>query len=248
MKHAHHRAFTLIELLVVISIIALLIALLLPALKGARAAARTSECMSNKRQIGIAMYQYAADWNFIVPTGRSNIPALGGTRNWHQFYMANNQNSTAYLSVNWNIISCPEGSASDVANYGSYQINTQGMDAIFRHRTLIGSQNYDFLGIKLEAVPFPSLVMGYACTGMWNNAITNFRPGHAQFGTNIMTGNQNRAVWTPHPGETTVGLQLDGSGSAHNAEAFQSLRNGYVDSVNTGIRRWFSKDGTWMQH
>ena len=54
-------AFTLIELLVVISIIALLIAILLPALGAAREAARNVQCLSNLRQVGIAMTAYEVD-------------------------------------------------------------------------------------------------------------------------------------------------------------------------------------------
>lgn len=54
-------AFTLIELLVVISIIALLISILLPALQQARAAGKNVQCLSNQRQISVAMNAYAAD-------------------------------------------------------------------------------------------------------------------------------------------------------------------------------------------
>jgi prepilin-type N-terminal cleavage/methylation domain-containing protein len=64
-----NQAFTLIELLVVISIIALLIAILLPALSAARASARTTVCMSNARQLGIAFNGYAAENKDYLPYG-----------------------------------------------------------------------------------------------------------------------------------------------------------------------------------
>ncbi len=50
-----HRAFTVLELIVVTAIIGGLIALLLPALMAAREAARNVQCLSNLRQIGMAM-------------------------------------------------------------------------------------------------------------------------------------------------------------------------------------------------
>lgn len=58
-----NKPFTLIELLVVIAIIGILLSMLLPSLKGARASAVSSACLSNVKQIGVAYMLYSTDNN-----------------------------------------------------------------------------------------------------------------------------------------------------------------------------------------
>lgn len=78
MKEAR-AAFTLIELLVVIAIISVLAAILTPVFTQARGSSYQSACVSNQRQLGLAVLQYAQDYDEMVPNG-SNINL--GQRMW----------------------------------------------------------------------------------------------------------------------------------------------------------------------
>ncbi len=63
------KGFTLIELLVVIAIIAILAAILFPVFAKARDKARQTTCLSNCKQIGLALLMYAQDYDETSPLG-----------------------------------------------------------------------------------------------------------------------------------------------------------------------------------
>ncbi|HEX3727884.1 MAG TPA: DUF1559 domain-containing protein [Pirellulales bacterium] len=67
--------FSLIELLVVVGIIGLLVAVLLPAIQSSRESARRSQCLSNLKQIGLALGNYADQQGCLPPASTSSVDA-----------------------------------------------------------------------------------------------------------------------------------------------------------------------------
>ncbi len=73
------NGFTLIELLIVIAIISVFASILLAVFAQAREQARQSTCLSNEKQLGLAMMQYVQDFDERFPSG---INANWGGPTW----------------------------------------------------------------------------------------------------------------------------------------------------------------------
>jgi prepilin-type N-terminal cleavage/methylation domain-containing protein/prepilin-type processing-associated H-X9-DG protein len=70
-QKTRQNGFTLIELLVVIAIIAILAAILFPVFARARENARRTSCLSNLKQMGLALMQYTQDYDESYPYASS---------------------------------------------------------------------------------------------------------------------------------------------------------------------------------
>jgi prepilin-type N-terminal cleavage/methylation domain-containing protein/prepilin-type processing-associated H-X9-DG protein len=119
------KGFTLIELLVVIAIIAILAAILFPVFAQAREKARQITCVSNEKQMGLAMLQYVQDYDETFPVGQY-YDANGNPLDWQNAiypYVKNGTStgtasgSTAYNGLG-GIWSCPSFPSNQIDEYG----------------------------------------------------------------------------------------------------------------------------------
>lgn len=95
---SRNPGFTLIELLVVIAIIAILAAILFPVFARAREKARQTSCLSNEKQLGMAVLMYTQDYDECFPRCYYYPnPAAGGSAGYFHWswtassYIRNNQ-------------------------------------------------------------------------------------------------------------------------------------------------------------
>jgi prepilin-type N-terminal cleavage/methylation domain-containing protein/prepilin-type processing-associated H-X9-DG protein len=112
MTHSSRKGFTLIELLVVIAIIAILAAILFPVFARARESARTSSCLSNTKQISLAILQYLQDYDEKFPVAAFDNMSTTNTQpdtpwtGWPQKYIGWDHTVYPYVK-NTQIFRCP---------------------------------------------------------------------------------------------------------------------------------------------
>src|SRR6187399_2962586 len=92
-------AFTLIELLVVIAIIAILAAILFPVFAQARDKARAATCLSNMKQVALALSMYTSDHEETFPIHQDADMFMRPTAlpNWGRLLFPYTKNIGVYL-------------------------------------------------------------------------------------------------------------------------------------------------------
>lgn len=128
-------AFTLIELLVVIAIIAILAAILFPVFAQAREKARQTSCLSNLKQLGLAVTMYVQDYD-------ENYPKAS-------FWNTNTAFSNFYL---WSSQLCVQ---PYIKNTGIYKCPSDAFPA---------GHNAAFYGLPANRNPLPISYMANAIT------------------------------------------------------------------------------------
>lgn len=116
-------AFTLIELLVVIAIIAILAAILFPVFAQAKEAAKKITCLSNQKNIGLAMMMYATDYDDNLNLLQIIDPVTYGQTRWFDMIYPYIKNGDKFAFNNkangqGGIFSCPSYPQKQDAEYG----------------------------------------------------------------------------------------------------------------------------------
>jgi prepilin-type processing-associated H-X9-DG protein len=176
MKRPRMGAFTLIELLVVVAIIILLAALAYPAYQRVVGGARAAACVSNLRQLGVALNAYLNENNMKMPTLQAlrqstsqDVPVIDDTLNKY--------------ATDPRVFACPADNQGFALNSGtSYCWN------VALNGQAVASLNFLALTTDVTHIPILSDKEGFH-PYLDNKVNILYADGHVTKDVNFFTGN-----------------------------------------------------------
>lgn len=183
------RGFTLIELLVVISIIAVLASLIAPAVQSARRAARKVQCLSNMRNVGLAMQNFSSSNN-------GNLPSLVSTQK-----VTNNSSQQGNMAVPWTLLLLPALDNTALLRNIRNDANLSGTTMSIDLETTIDPENEN---VAIEVFTCPDHVAAFKKPGGLSYVVNGGHMPSTVWGTT--TYNTPISIdWyaAPSPGDST---------------------------------------------
>jgi len=207
-----HRRFTLMELLVVIAIIAILMTILLPALHKAREKARTLTCLSQQKQLTLALICYEGDNNGAIYAFAGNAEG----NQWLSYYKNAGVDPFTGMKINDKRAICP--------NYLSAVPGARGYN--------IYSLPQGLLVPRLYKRPSQTVFLTEAYRLPWSQPYATFQNN---------SGVQMFGIMGTFHGDYMNICFLDGHGTLSSipramAEAWYPLGNGNINQIQGALR------------
>jgi prepilin-type N-terminal cleavage/methylation domain-containing protein/prepilin-type processing-associated H-X9-DG protein len=148
------NAFTLIELLVVIAIIAILASILFPVFAQAREKARGTACLSNTKQMSLALQMYSQDYDEMIPFTYYYVDAGGiGRFHWTKMLYPYTKNDA--------IFACPSDTdPTPISSSNGFPDFQSPKVSYIPNYTVMPP--WDFAPISLSAIGSPASVIAIA--------------------------------------------------------------------------------------
>lgn len=264
------RGFTLVELLVVIGVIAVLVSLLLPTMGRVREHARSLQCLSNLRQVGMALQLYGNDNKQLIPQPTWYVTGASMQR-WHAA-LQGKYGGRAYLQTiaggaDNPVMYCPKNGRMFQGNSYSRPGTYAMVNVSPRYATPTDPAYYavpvpatppdgfvSFVGMRVTRIDRPADFLLVGDSSIERPGSTTFRSDEGSFvfrsfaATNT-GGTYEAGLWAPHRNRVN-GLFADGHAETCDKDRLLGCSNINGNTLPDGTKRargiswWRNEDFT----